>query len=270
MLAGEPEREANVFHRALHGKVRLVEFPLEERLGEDEVKVHPPAHRAVTNRLGQDIGRGARLDAQGVAFRSQGLNAVAHAVMRELAHGARADRAGVGGAVSHGVEQGLAALIYFLLAPHHDGEAARVRADGGAAHGSVEHVRTCFRKLFMDAAHDGRVSRAQVDIDFPRADACENPVRPRGDALDLCGSRQGGEDNLTRAGHLFGRIRPLRASFDVSRRGFGGDVVDDELVARFLEVGRHARPHVSQSDESDFHHQFLFGLRISHSRVCFV
>jgi hypothetical protein len=79
-------------------------------------------------------------------------------------------------------------------------------------------------------------------------------IRPDGvNRLHLDRSRQRREDDLRRLGDGAGRVRPARAGLDVRLRRLPACVVNDQLVPRLLEIGRHVAAHRADADEADLH-----------------
>ena len=79
------------------------------------------------------------------------------------------------------------------------------------------------------------------------------PLSPERDRLDLRRAGQRGEDDLALLGERLRAVGPDRAGGHVLLGGGPADVVDDELVAGLLQVGRHAGAHRAEPDETDFH-----------------
>ena len=71
--------------------------------------------------------------------------------------------------------------------------------------------------------------------------------------FDIGGDGEGGEHHLARFGDLARRVGPSGA-FGEERLGRGAvEVVDGELVAGLLQIGRHALAHHAEPDKTDAH-----------------
>src|SRR6185503_7811388 len=75
----------------------------------------------------------------------------------------------------------------------------------------------------------------------------------QGDGLDVLRLRQRGEDHVAALGDGPGRVGPAGTGLDVRLGGLAPDVVNHQLVAGLLEIGRHVAAHGSEPDESDLH-----------------
>jgi hypothetical protein len=139
----------------------------------------------------------------------------------------------------------------------HDLQRGVLGAGDAAANGRIEHLDTAFAEHLMDAADEhGRAGR-QIGVDGARLGAGADAVRAEGDLLDLLGAGQGGQHELGLARGVGRRLGPAGAMGDGRLAGLAAHVVDQQVVSGALQVGRHARAHHAQADESDAHRRQL-------------
>ena len=105
------------------------------------------------------------------------------------------------------------------------------------------------REFFDEALRIGR----EVEPGRAALDAGEQAVGRERDLLDVGRLRQRGEDHVGLLGERARRVGPDRAGGEVRRGGILPQVVDDELVAGLLQIGRHAGAHGAEPDKSDLH-----------------
>ena len=112
-------------------------------------------------------------------------------------------------------------------------------------------------KRLLTSLHDrGRV-RGEIEPRAAFAHRLEQSAFAQADFLHFLGARQRREHDVRGAPEIGDRVDPRRARFEQRLRAFLADVVDDEVVARLAQVGRHPDAHGAETDEADFHACFL-------------
>jgi hypothetical protein len=105
----------------------------------------------------------------------------------------------------------------------------------------------------VDAPHQRRRIGREIEIGTACAHSRQEAVLAQRHRLDLGGTRQGGEDDVGRRADLARRRGPDRTRREMRLGGGAADVIDDEAMARLLQVRRHAGAHGAQADESELH-----------------
>ena len=178
----------------------------------------------------------------------------AGAVVHQLGDRAGADRADIAGLVAHRVEHALVAVELLLVAADPDRHLAAGSAAGAAADRRIQHVEVLLGEDRVDLAHHrDRVGR-HVEKRGVGLHALDQTVLAERHRLDIGRHRQRGEDDLRGCGELARGESAHSAPFAEKRLGRGAvEVVDDELVAGLLQIGRHALAHHAEPDETDAH-----------------
>ena len=173
--------------------------------------------------------------------------------MHELGDGGRTDRADVARLIADRVEHRLVRVERRLVATDPDRKLAARRALRTAGHRRVEHVRALLgerRGEFFD-----KTLRIGREIEPGRAalDAREKAIGRKRDLFDVERLRQRGQHHIGLLGDGARRVGPHGAGGDVRCGGIFPQVVDDQLVAGLLKVGRHAGAHGAEPDKTDLH-----------------
>ena len=88
-----------------------------------------------------------------------------------------------------------------------------------------------------------------------RAD-CSSPDGPRATSSTTAGVGSEVEDHVGSRHHLGRRVSPYRAGREVRLGGGPPHVMDNQVVARGLQIGRHVLAHGAEPDETGLHAVF--------------
>jgi hypothetical protein len=177
----------------------------------------------------------------------------AGAVVHQLGDRAGADRADIARLVAHRVEHAFVAVELLLVAADPDRHLAAGGAARPAAHRRIEHVEVLFGEGGVDLAHDGHRIGRHVEERGIGPHPLDQPVGAERHPLDIGRNGERGEHHFAGLGDLARRIGPDRP-FRQKRLGRGAvEVVDGELVAGLLQIGRHALAHHAKPDKTYAH-----------------
>ena len=247
VLVRKPEREAR----------RVILSGQEE--GRDVIEGATAAYGALPDRLEESVRLHARAHAHREGLRETSLDDVAREVVDQLGDEPGADRADIGRLIADRVEHLLVCVEHLLVASEPDRELAGVSADRAATDGRVHHVDPLLREDHVEAAHQRRRVRTQVEPGGAGAHACQQAIIPKSDRLDLDRAWERGKDDVHLLGDLPWRVCPESACGQMRLGRLASHVMDDDdfAVPKVHEVAGHVSAHRAQSDESGFHQSLV-------------
>src|SRR5713101_4693499 len=186
-LAAECGGERYVLVSEAQGEVRRIVHPGKE-MGRQPVEGSRTSQGALTDGFPKRERLDARLDAHREYFGQRALEHVAGTVMHELRDGRRADWADVARLIADRVEHGLVLVEDLAIAADPDCELAGRGSTRTATDRRVEHMDAAIGESGIDAAHDGRRIRREVEICSARAQTAENAVLAQCNFLHIGGA----------------------------------------------------------------------------------
>ena len=173
--------------------------------------------------------------------------------MHQLGDRARADLADIRDLVADRVESGLDLFINRPIAADHHGKRRVAGAGNAAADGRIEHRDALILEDAVDPPHHGRRIGRKIGVDAAAFDPFQDAIFAERHRLDFLRSRQRSHHQFALRGDGGGRVRPLRAFFQVRVGHRAPHIVDDEVMALFDHVERHRAAHIAQADKSNSH-----------------